>query len=388
MNVRLNARLVATDSIFGFVIQGSEREYNCGEVHANLLRVINEELKYDRVKDLSELEVIGLNPKKEIPHSDLEILEAFEQKVTYENNGYGTKLLWRDNHKGLNDNYEIARQRLFNLNKGFKRDENFYSKYKDINNSQLEDNIMLEINCESKNDVSKGFMPHRGVFKELKETIKLRICSDASFSANNEMSLNNRLDCCPHLNPDLLKIILKFGFYPIESCADIQGEFLEVGIVEEERKFLQTLWGEEGGTNLTLDDHAVRILRTQRLPFLYKMTFSVLNELYANDLIRSDYSLEETALISKEATSILSEVSVNMRQWTTNSPSLFEMWRETDLECRQSSSDSDIPLKDLELIWDNKRDTLKVAFNLLQHLSDKIPTKGVALSACGVPCAH
>ncbi|GBN91746.1 hypothetical protein AVEN_913-1 [Araneus ventricosus] len=75
-----------------------------------------------------------------------------------------------------------------------------------------------------------------------------------------------------------------------------------------------------------------------------------------------------------------------MRQWTTNSPSLFEMWRETDLECRQSSSDSDIPLKDLELIWDNKRDTLKVAFNLLQHLSDKIPTKGVALSACGVPC--
>ncbi|GBM34611.1 hypothetical protein AVEN_171650-1, partial [Araneus ventricosus] len=385
-NVRLNARLVATDSIFGFVVQGSERESNCGEVHFNLLRVINEELKYDRVKDLSELEVIGLNPKKEIPHSDLEILEAFEQNVTYENNGYGTKLLWKDNHKGLNDNYEIARKRLFSLNKGFKRDENFYSKYKDINNSQLVDNIMLEINCESKNDVSKGFMPHRGVVKELKETNKLRICYDASSNANNEMSLNNRLDCCPNLNPDLLKIILKFVFYPIEFCADIQEKFLEVRIVEEERKFLQTLWGEDGGTNRTLDDHAVRILRTQRLPFLYKMTFSALNELYANDLIRSDYSLKETVLISKEAISILSEASVNMRQWTANSPSLSEMWRETDLECRQSSSDSDIPLKDLELIWDNKKDTLKVAFNLLQHLSDKIPTKGVALSACSVPC--
>ncbi|GBN76695.1 hypothetical protein AVEN_258577-1 [Araneus ventricosus] len=170
--------------------RGGERESDCGEVHVNLLRVINEELKYDRVKDLSELEVIGLNPKKEIPHSDLEILEAFEQNVTYENNGYGMKLLWKDNHKGLNDNYEIARQRLFNLNKGFKRDENFCSKYKDINNSQLEDNIMLEVNCESKNDVSEGFMPHRGVVKELKETTKLRICYDASSKANNEMSLN------------------------------------------------------------------------------------------------------------------------------------------------------------------------------------------------------
>ncbi|GBN85816.1 hypothetical protein AVEN_232640-1 [Araneus ventricosus] len=66
-NVRLSRRLVATDSIFGFVVQGSERESNCGEVHVNLLRVINEELKYDRVKDLSELEEIGLNPKRKYP---------------------------------------------------------------------------------------------------------------------------------------------------------------------------------------------------------------------------------------------------------------------------------------------------------------------------------
>ncbi|GBN53954.1 hypothetical protein AVEN_69158-1 [Araneus ventricosus] len=99
--------LVSTDSNFGFVVQGSERESNCGEVHVNLLGVINEELNYDRVKDLSELEVICLNPKTELPHSDLEILEAFEQNATYGNNRYETKLLWKDDHKGLNDNYAI-----------------------------------------------------------------------------------------------------------------------------------------------------------------------------------------------------------------------------------------------------------------------------------------
>ncbi|GBM19379.1 hypothetical protein AVEN_196009-1 [Araneus ventricosus] len=228
-------------------------------------------------------------------------------------------------------------------------------------------------------------MPHRGVVKELKETTKLRICYDASSKANNEMSLNNCLDCSPNLNPDLLKIILKFGFYPIAFCAEFQGEFLEVGIVEETHKFLQTLWGEEEGTNLTLDDHAVRIFPTQRVPFWYKKTCSVLNELQVDGLINGSYSIEEAALISQEASSILSAASGNMRQWTTNSLSLFEMWRENDLECRQSSSDFDIPLKDSELIWDNKSDTLKVAFNLLQQLSDKITTKGVALSACGVP---
>ncbi|GBO22718.1 hypothetical protein AVEN_122025-1 [Araneus ventricosus] len=96
------------------------------------------------------------------------------------------------------------------------------------------------------------------------------------------MSLNNRLDCSPNLNPDLLKIILIFGFCPIEFCADIQGEILEVGIVEEKLNILRTLWGEEGGTNLTLDDHSVRILWMQRVPILYKRTCDVLNELYAN----------------------------------------------------------------------------------------------------------
>ncbi|GBN85814.1 hypothetical protein AVEN_232638-1 [Araneus ventricosus] len=75
---------------------------------------------------------------------------------------------------------------------------------------------------------------------------------------------------------------------------------------------------------------------------------------------------------------------MKLRQWTTNSPPLLDMWNETDLECRQS--DSDIPLKVLALIWDNKNDTLKVALNQMQQLSDKITTKGVALSVCGVPC--
>ncbi|GBL83802.1 hypothetical protein AVEN_108023-1 [Araneus ventricosus] len=194
-------------------------------------------------------------------------------------------------------------------------------------------------------------MPHHGGVKDLKETTKLRICYDASSKANNELSLNDCLECGPNLNPDLLKIILKFRFYPIAFCADIQRAFLEVGIVEEERKFLHFLWGEEGGTNLSLDDRTVRILRMRRMPFgvkcssflltstiklhlkkyehLYKRTCAVLNELYVDDLITGAYSIEEAALISKEATSILSEANMNLRQWTTNSPPLLEMWNET-----------------------------------------------------------
>lgn len=47
-NIRLSNRLVATNIIFGYVIQGTERESNCKEVHFSHLMVISDEPDYGR----------------------------------------------------------------------------------------------------------------------------------------------------------------------------------------------------------------------------------------------------------------------------------------------------------------------------------------------------
>lgn len=51
-------------------------------------------------------------------------------------------------------------------------------------------------------------MAHHGVVRELKETIKLKICYDAPSKAKGEISLNDCLESGSNLNPYLLKVIL------------------------------------------------------------------------------------------------------------------------------------------------------------------------------------
>ncbi|GFW80434.1 uncharacterized protein TNCV_2945661 [Trichonephila clavipes] len=51
-NIRISKRLIAVDSIFGYLIQGKEDEVNCKDIFANHLIVKNEEFDFDRVRNL------------------------------------------------------------------------------------------------------------------------------------------------------------------------------------------------------------------------------------------------------------------------------------------------------------------------------------------------
>ncbi|GFV37370.1 uncharacterized protein TNCV_1534421 [Trichonephila clavipes] len=82
-NIRISKRLIAVDSIFGYLVQGKEDEVNCKDIIANHLIVENEEFDFDRVRNLRSLETIGINPDNEVPLSDKEILKSFEQNTVY-----------------------------------------------------------------------------------------------------------------------------------------------------------------------------------------------------------------------------------------------------------------------------------------------------------------
>ncbi|GFR06844.1 DUF1758 domain-containing protein [Trichonephila clavata] len=100
-NIRISKRLIAVDSIFGYLIQGKEGEVNCKDISANHLIVENEELDIDRVRNLWSLETIGINPDNEVPLSDKELLKSFEQNTVYTNKRYETRLLWKEDSREL-----------------------------------------------------------------------------------------------------------------------------------------------------------------------------------------------------------------------------------------------------------------------------------------------
>ncbi|GBN01044.1 hypothetical protein AVEN_261624-1 [Araneus ventricosus] len=407
-NIRISKRLIAADSIFGYLLQGKEEEIDGKDISANHLIAENEELDFDRVKDLWLLETIGINSDKEVSMSDKEILKSFEQNTTYTNKRYETRLLWKEDSKELNSNYEIAKRRLFSLNKTLEKNKELFLKYDNIIREHLRDGIVERVEMNLDQNINTGyFLPHHAVVREQKDSTKVRIVFDASSKSKGALSLNDCLESGPNLNPDLLKIILRFRLHKIAFCADIQRAFLEVGIAKEDREFLKFLWIKKEGPNLDLSTHNIETLRYKRVtfgvkcsPFLlaaiirlhlekyekkYAKACEMLNELYVDDLINGTSDITEAIQLSSEMIYILSEASMNLRRWATNSPILNEVWKRANVDCRETSEELGVPLKILGIIWDNINDNLTFDIKQFEKLRNlEVVTKRIILSTQGM----
>ncbi|GFY45804.1 integrase catalytic domain-containing protein [Trichonephila inaurata madagascariensis] len=405
-NLKISKRLMATNSIFGEILQGRiNNEGNVKEVQVNCLSTIDQKMDYDQINKFWELENMGIN-KQESSNSDLQILEKIEENTTYTNGRYETKLLWKDDKIQLSNNYEVAKRQLFNLNDKFKRDKGLYLNYKEIIQQQLKDGIVEFTDCEPNKTCPGYFMPHHAVIREEKETTKVRICFDASSKFRDQLSLNDLLYCGPNLNPELLRIILKFRIEKIAMCADIQRAFLEIGIKEEDRIYLQFLWGHDNGTCLDLEGQPVRVLRMTRVPFgvncspfLLAATirthlekyehFEVtekLRDLYVDDFLCSVDILPKAKQFVKDATYILSDAGMNLRKWITSSAELRKWLKNENIDCRGNTS---VPIADqkiLGLVWNVNNDSLAIDTSHTQILQVKVinPSKRSMLSTCGM----
>ncbi|GBN37741.1 hypothetical protein AVEN_155459-1 [Araneus ventricosus] len=90
----------------------------------------------------------------------------------------------------------------------------------------------------------------------------------------------------------------------------------------------------------------------------YKNSLELLKELYVDDLTNGTSDNTEAIKLSTEMIYILSEASMNLRRWATNSPNLNEIWKSANVDCRETSEELGVPLKILGIIWDNRNDNL------------------------------
>lgn len=403
-NLKISKRLMATNSIFGDILQGKiDDNGEVNEVQVNYLSVISGKMDYEKINEFWELENLGIC-SKENSKSEEQILEKFEENTSYTNGRYETELLWKEDKTQLNNNFEVAKKRIINLNDKFKRDIKLYSSYKEIIQQQLDDGIIELTDCEPKKECSGYFMPHHAVVREQKETTKVRICFDASSKSKGQLSLNDLLYRGPNLNPELLRVILRFRIEKFAMCADIQRAFLEIGIKEDDRKYLQFLWGHDKGTCLDLEGQPIRVLRMTRVPFgvncspfLLAATIrthlkqyehlevtEALRDLYVDDFVCSVESLPKAKKYFEDSTRVLKEAGMNLRKWVTSSPELEQWWKENRVDFRESVANPEVDLKVLGLVWNKDMDYLKVDVSQLSRSKNVVLTKRTVLSLCGM----
>ncbi|GFU12380.1 DUF1758 domain-containing protein [Trichonephila clavipes] len=191
------------------------------------------------------------------------------------------------------------------------------------------------------------------------------------------------------------------------GLVNIQGASLEIEIVEEDRQFLNFLWIKKGEPNLNLSTHNVETFRCTLVtfgvkcsPFLlaavirlhvekyinkYKEACEMLNELHVDDLINSTSDTTEALQLSEEMIHILGEAGMNFTRWATNSTTLHEAWKLANIDCREISQESGVPLKTLGKFWDKANHYLKFDIKQFEKLNNLVKeTKRVILSARGI----
>ncbi|GFR22571.1 integrase_H2C2 domain-containing protein [Trichonephila clavata] len=250
------------------------------------------------------------------------------------------------------------------------------------------------------------FLPHHTVVSEQKDSTNVRIDFDASSKGKGALSLNDCLESGPNLNPDLLKIILRFRLHKIAFCADIQRAFLEIEIVEEDRQLLKFLCIMKGGPNLDLRTHNVETFHYTRVTFGVKCSsfllaaviklhlekyvstkaYEMLIELYVDDLINSTFDITEALQLIEDMIHKLSEGwGVNFVRMGYKFYYFTRGYESANMDCWETSEESDVPLKVHEIIWDNVNDNLNIDIKELEKLNKLVKiTKRVILSTCGM----
>ena len=124
-----------------------------------------------------------------------------------------------------------------------KKDEKLLQESDSIFKAQLEAGI-IELFPKDEEDLEGvHFLPHHGVWREDRETTKLRIVFDGSARADkNHYPLNDCLEKGPDLTPHVFEVLAKFRSYPVELTADTEKAFNQISVTQADRDQLRFLW--------------------------------------------------------------------------------------------------------------------------------------------------
>ncbi len=213
-------------------------------------------------------------------------------------------------------------------------------KYDDIITEQLQTGIIEPVSLENEeSNPNIHYLPHHAVVREDKSTTKVRIVFDGSARlSNDELSINDCLECGPNLVPSLFDILVRFRSHPYALVADIEKAFHMISIKEEDRNALRFLWLKCRKNGLP----EIVVYRFYRLVFGLKPSPAILgatikhhllqhsrsepeitkvleNDLYVDDLATGTETEDKAIALYNSAKEVMSRGGFNLRKWRSYS---------------------------------------------------------------------
>ena len=333
-----DGQLMAQCTVFGWMLYG-----NVPVSEAYTERFVSHQFFCMNVLDQSfkafwELYSVGIPAYEESVSCDPTLLK-FQEEIKMVDDRYEVALPWKQGfHDRLLNNEKLALSRLSHLSEKLERDPVLKTRYNSAIKDMWDNGIIEEVPREESVGCGPVFyMSHRPVIRESSVSTKVRLVFDASAKGFNGLSLNDCMEVGPCLLSNLTEILLRFRRWQIAITSDIEKAFLQIGVKKDDCDVHRFLWDVDGTT---------KMMRFARVPFGNCSSPFILNatvqfhlsgfpesrvveelkeNMYVDDFLSGADSVEECCTMVKDAIRIMSQASMPLVKWGSNSPEVAEI---------------------------------------------------------------
>ena len=121
-----------------------------------------------------------------------------------------------------------------------------------------------KLDCFRIDNPREWYLPHHPVFHPHKPGKVRRVLNGAA--KFHGVSLNSKLLTGPDLLQTLIHVLMRFRQHPYSVSADIEGMFLQVGVISEDRPSLRFLWREDPATDVAVYQYVRHIFGSKDSP--------------------------------------------------------------------------------------------------------------------------
>ena len=289
-------------------------------------------------------------------------------------------MLWAADNTKLPNNYFSSLVQLKSLEKRLAKDEDLREKYPSTIKEDLNKGYVIEVpdahKVENRSD-KEWYLPHHPVLNPNKPGKVRRVLNGAA--KFHGASLKKSLLTGPDLLQNLIYVLLRFRQHPYAVSTNIEGMFLQVGVLPSDQPSLRFLWREDPTTNVVVYQYTRHIFGAKDLPtcanyalqrtardnakFYPGAAKAVLEIFYMDDYLDSVESPEKAINRSKELVHLLHLGGFKLTKFVSNVQNLADRidGSPQSTEPKVIVSFQEDSSHVLGLKWDHTNDTLVVS---------------------------
>ena len=329
--------------------------------------------------------------------ADARASKILDETTYHDGCRYQVGMLWAEDGSSLPNNYFSALVQLKSLERRFSKDPELKQHYGKTIQDDLEKGYIEKIDktdCFKVDNPREWYLPHHPVVHPHKPGKVRRVLNGAAKFQSK--SLNNALLTGPDLLQSLIHILIRFRQFKYAVSADIEGMFLQVGVIPRDRPSLRFLWREDPASGIAVYQYTRHIFGSKDSPtcanYALKRTGtdnqsdfpqaaqSVHRSFYMDDYLESSPTVEDASNKAKDLVKLLAKGGFKLTKFVSN-VSQLPTKLEPDLT---SNQEKEIPIAEecshvLGLKWNHSTDTLVVSRGTSHDTTKKI-TQRVVLS--------